>query len=418
MEYEIDLKIKVVPIITEAIPPDQLAVKLLDTLYIQQTVTFATIDGNVPFRPVEEKMLRANGITIFTPAVCAQVKSLKLSMFVNSLADLLHFTGLEELDLVGAGGELDIFDPLPHFGLQKGGGKWEPFLARLQNPNGLPVNPLNNINIGNAAVLADLLDMGTLRTVRYIPLSMGQAFDDMLEPYVTTGQVVLVTKENHPPYVMVDNRFNFPTNMGMNNPDWKMNTTYYKDEQFQVPAPDQLIDPTNVYKCIPIEKYGGIQFLFPRNARIAADKYRYLKVKFYIESEVFSRPETGWSGFKILHTRFWNYQIGYSVDGTFGEQRWGVGGIKNPSESGYPFQGRFTVKNEDVGKNWTEFVYDLHDLYTSPGAGALTRNTRVITIQNGNPSSASLGITGNVLTGTPLPVMYYADIRFCQTIDD
>ena len=109
---------------------------------------------------------------------------------ILSLQDIFYFSNLKELDLTGG----TLFN-LPQLLYDRngasstvGGGSYEPYLAKV-----------SAISSSNMQALKDLLELGLLDKVKYVPNSMG--LDELLAPYVADGIVELVTT---PDEVLID----------------------------------------------------------------------------------------------------------------------------------------------------------------------------------------------------------------------
>ena len=391
--------------------------RLLDDITIERTISFVTPDAGAPFTPDEKDALNANGIVDFTPTFCATVTKLALPMHINSLSDLLYFSGLKELDLTGGG--LNHIKEVTYS--NRGalwtmyGGAWLPFMARRENPRALVNNPDNDIVITGVQTMVDLLESGILEKVKYIPLSMGKPVDDALAPFVSKGQVELIRKDNpavFPTEVMIPNSYYIEG--AMNDPLWEIEVTYPADD---VPVPEELIDAGNVYKCVLLRRAPNLPFWLPEQYRIDAENYRYLKVKLFTTSpdEAFT-VTAHYQRYKSLFARYMNHVWTSIWPGVDSQSRWGQENwncTDNPQPNLTNTPNKFTIPEENLRTHWTEFTWDLQD---GSNAGVAVRHSRVILFGlGGDPAASDLGTGSDGILSTQNPiVLYFADIRLSK----
>jgi len=180
---------------------------LLDPIDVERIYNINILGPTSRFAPIEERILRANGLTEFTINEANNTKVLGFPLAVGSLSDLFFFPDLEVLDLTTA-----YYDPinglddvLPTATLSGngrteivGGGRWYPYMRRVENTDWFDVRP----PVQGLQDLIALLDRGIVQ-VKYIRNSMG--LDDILEQY--PNQVEFLEEDWFPDRVPLDDQF-------------------------------------------------------------------------------------------------------------------------------------------------------------------------------------------------------------------
>jgi hypothetical protein len=339
-QVPITIKYKIVPILSDG------ETRLLDTLDITRELALNMPTAETSFSPSEETVLKANGINTFTAVAVASVNKLVFPIHVSSLQDVFYFPNLQELDLTGEG----LDNVVPTFKVSgdgrdyyPGGGAWLYCMKRSENKG--------NISISGTQSLIDLLEAGLLEKVRYIPNSMG--LDDILNPYVESGVVELVSENFFPNEVMLPYRFWM---------DGRPQTSSFRVKwRYPVPATEvasisgpSLIDPSSIYEIIPENRNATFTFIVPKEYIWDLDKYRYFKFKVVPKSA----PGTFSGAYdKYLRmwlrprTRFWGADAANDL----------YGGDK---EYNYD-RNRFVISANTIQKEWTEFTVDLQDVVTN-----------------------------------------------------
>jgi hypothetical protein len=309
----------------------------------------------------EQSVLIANDILEFTAARAASVNKLTYGMHTASFQDLYYFINLHELDLSGN------IVPLPGLSYtgngvydEIGSGDWVPFMRKV-----------GDISAANRQIIQSLLESGQLTKIRYVPNSMG--LDDLLEPYVSSGVVELISLPNE---VLVPHQFSL--NPLVVSTAWNINLVF--------PATDA---PTgaglqNVYKVTMLAGNGALVFSIPREYEFNLREYKYLKFKIYIpDSDLLH-------GDYVLYKRIWLRTVNALWNFT-GNSSYGQGvidfGVNN-----------CIISDDDLSK-WVDISIDL-----SP---AINAHNRVFVFHIGGEANGAFPTPSDL-------VYYFANIRFAK----
>ncbi|GHT50868.1 hypothetical protein AGMMS49982_07010 [Bacteroidia bacterium] len=340
-------------------------IPILDSVDMVRTIVVNTPSADSRFYPVEEAMLRANGISDFTLNGVAGVTSLIFSpATLTTFEDVVYFPALTEIDLTDAG----LNYPIPTFtysspaGAKTGGCSWLPFLQQ------------HTLSIDGLTALQGLLDAGQITRIRYYPNSLG--IDAFLAPYVATGQVELVA---NPTEVLMPHEFQVPAEV--QDPG-----TCATDITFPATDNPAGIGLENVYKVKFNKGRPTLLFTFPSQYQINMQEYRYLKMKVY--PPALSKIDTWGNKFQRVWPRFLN-RLWTGADGS----SWGQG-------SGYWDQTRIFIDSEM--ETWVDITIDLTPIAAN--------HTRVVWI--GFNAEAN---NDNTLSLESDDIVYYvSNIRFTK----
>jgi hypothetical protein len=310
----------------------------------------------------EAGILAANGVTSSAEDILNGITSLTYPLTASSLSDIVYFPNLKTLDLRGSANT-----PLTSLTYNRndvvntvGGGAWSPCIRKINN-------------VADGAVLAALLESGSLEKVHYSPHSMG--LDDILAPYVQSGTVEL---ETLPDEVLMPNQFNL--NGVVQDASFTVDITY--------PATDapNAAGLSEIYKVVVVRNAASVVFALPMEYKFNVEEYPYLKLK------VYAPPASALSGdyapYQRLWFRFMNYMWSFTAHNIFGagQQYWATGA----DEYRIP---------DDKLETW----YDI----TVPLANALNTYNNNIIINIGSEASPSPW-------NPPLIQYYFANIRFSK----
>src|SRR5690606_16678313 len=163
-------------------------------------------------------------------------------LHANTLQDLFYFPSVEELDLTGG----DIFEMKTHTYNRNGvvstvgGGNFPLFVKHV-----------SAISSANAQTMIDLLELGIIKKIKYIPNSLG--IDHLLQPYDSQGIIEWVTMPNEvliPMKFFVDGRVQDANNWRL---DYVIPATSY-------PAGTDIVNPMRITLAT---KNGSFAFILP-----------------------------------------------------------------------------------------------------------------------------------------------------------
>lgn len=354
-EVTIDVTYKVVPRLNNN--------AILDTLDLNIPITLVMPTETTPFTPAERSILEANGVTEFTSAAVASVEKLTYPVHSNSLQDIFYFSGLKELDLTGG----DLFK-LPTLTYDRngavstvGGGDYAPYLSKVREISG-----------SDMQALKDLLELGLLTKVKYVPNSMG--LDEMLAPYVQQGVVELA---DTPAESLIDVD-QFSVNGLVQDGQWKTDITYPATD-----APDAS-GLQHIMKAGVAAKNATIVFALPREYRFNVKEYKYIKFKVYAPQKAkFADP---YGPFQRLWPRFMNSMWSFGGNSDFGQEYWDLSADN------------FRINDANLQK-WTDVTIDL--------AGADGKHNRVFLLNIGGEPGMDFDPASNI-------IYYFSDFRFSK----
>lgn len=407
-EVIFNIKYKMLPILEDG-------TKLLDTLEIEKdfAIKLPTIDQE--FIPQELAILRANGINNFTIRDVEGITSLTYPMNLTTFADLFYFPNITSINLTGIGLENTLeklrYTAYGHT-FEVGGGAWQYFMMPSQKPS--EIRPPESLQ-----TLKDLIDVGQITNIKYIPKSMGFEFDAFLEPYIESGVVELLTND-HP--FFPNEVFMHPQFFGsaiVQAPHWEMLNAHSGD-LFPLPNVyitkfdakndvvngqpvdlklDQLIesDGKNIYRGVIVGHGPGFMFALPREWRFDNQRYRYLKFKMFIGSDISLVSNVNGNNrhiFRAPWVRSLNRLWGFPHHSDYGISNWD--------------SGRMTPMTDDeIQNSWREYTVDM---MTNDGGDNSNYRNRVIIITPGHEDPVSWSYEKDKEV-----VIYLADIRFTKT---
>lgn len=406
-EVIFDMTYRVLPIVE--------GVELLDTISVEKPLVIQMPTPDQPFVPTESSILRANGINTFTLEEADKVEELVYPMNMTTFADLFFFNNVHTLDLTGKGlpGTLETLDYAKNNVVSRvGGGAWQEFM--------LPVDDAGKINANSGyapeslQTLKDAIESEQIRKILYIPKTMGTAFDTFLQPYVDSGVVELIYKDNAhlPNAVFIEPQF-FVNGM-IETTAWEMNLYYsgnflprtgYSDiRKFDAKNNtvngqtvdlklDQLIqsDGSNIYRGVIVQKNATFLFAFPRQWKLNAEYYRYLKFKVFIGSDP-SIMTGAHDKYRQTRLRIMNHC-------------WGWGALSDYGQEQYDAATTARIGDENIQTQWVEYTIDLYN--------SISRHTREIHFNPGYEGGDDPTYNANREI-----VIYYADIRLCKSEND
>lgn len=336
---------------------------IIDTLDLMIPISLTMPTETTPFSPAERTILETNGVTEFTTAGVSGFTKLTYPVHANSLQDIFYFSNLKELDLTG--GTMFTLPTLTYDrnGAQStvGGGSYDTYLAKV-----------NDITSSDMQALKDLLELGLLEKVKYVPHSMG--LDELLAPYVSTGIVELV---DTPDDVLID-PVRFSVNGVVQDNAWKTNITY--------PATDapNAAGLNNIIKAVLAAKNATLVIALPKEYRFNVKEYNYLKFKVYAPAKsTFASP---YEPYQRLWPRIMNYMWSFSGNSNFGQEYWDYSADN------------FKIADANLQK-WTDVTIDL-----SP---ALEKHNRVFLLNIGGEPSLTFDAGSNI-------TYYFSDFRFSK----
>lgn len=354
-EVTVNVTYKVIPKINNT--------QIIDTLSLLIPIKLVMPTETTPFSPAERSILEANRVTDFTSAGVSSITKLTYPVHTNSLQDIFYFANLKELDLTGG----TIFS-LPELTYNNngatskiGGGLYDPYMAKV-----------SDIASSDMQALKDLLELGLLEKVKYVPHSMG--LDDLLAPYVSSGVVELV---EIPDNVLIDPA-RFYVNGLVQDGAWKTDVTF--------PATDapSVSGLQNVIKAVVAAKNATIVFALPKEYRFNIKEYKYVRFKVYAPAKAsFNAP---YGPYQRLWPRFMNYMWAFSGDSNFGQEYWDYSADN------------FKISDADLQK-WTDIKFDLSQ--------AEDKHNRVILLNIGGEPNLSFDASSNI-------TYYFSDFRFSK----
>lgn len=393
--------------------------KLLDTISVEKpfVVKMPTIEE--PFIPQELSILRANGIERFTAESVLGFSDMIYPMNMSTFADLFYLPDVTSIDLTGRGlnGILETFTYSRNdMTSTVGGGAWQDFMMPVDKPSRIEAP-------AGLTTLKDLLDSKQITKIKYIPKSMGFAFDEFLAPYVESGIVELLTNE-HPDFpdrVFIEPQFFVNGKVQTNNFSMKMSYSgdflprpRYTDINKFDPRSDmvngenidlkleQLIqsDGKNIYRGVILDRSPSFFFALPREWRYDNSRYPYLKFKMFIGSNkelVSNVGGNNWHVYRSPWIRPMNKVWNDFSDSDYGQQEWHPG-RQSP------------MTDNEIQTSWHEYTIDMSN---NDGGDTSDRRNRVYVFNIGNED----GVSWNYDPNREI-VIYIADIRLCKTSKD
>lgn len=336
---------------------------ILDTLNLSVPIKLTMPTETTPFSPAERSVLEANGVTEFTAAGVSSITKLTYPVHTNSLQDIFYFANVKELDLTG--GTLFKLPTLTYDrnGAKStvGGGDYAPYLAKV-----------SEISSSDMQALKDLLELGLLDKVTYVPNSMG--LDELLAPYVQTGIVELVET---PADALIDIS-QFGVDGVVQDGNWRTNITYPATD-----APDAT-GLQNVMKAVLAAKNATIVFALPKAYRFNVKEYKYLKFKVYAPAKAtFADP---YGPFQRLWPRIMNSMWSFGGNSDFGQEYWDMSADN------------FKIADANLQK-WTDVTVDM--------SNAIGKHNRVFLLNIGGEPNMDFNAASNI-------TYYFSDFRFSK----
>ena len=335
---------------------------IIDTLNLAIPVTLTMPTETTAFSPVERAILEANGVTDFTSAGVSAITKLTYPVHANSLKDIFYFSNLKELDLTG--GTLFKMPVLTYnrngVSSTVGGGVYAPYLSKV-----------TEISSSDMQALKDLLELGLLDKVKYIPNTMG--LDNLLADYVTSGVVELVES---PADALIDPA-QFYVDGRVQDGQWKTDITY--------PATDapSAAGLQNVIKAVVAAKNATMVFAFPKEYRFNSD-YKFIRFKVYAPAKSsFASP---YEPFQRLWPRIMNYMWAFTGNSNFGQEYWDLKADD------------FKISDADLQK-WTDVTINMS---TAKG-----KHNRVFVLNIGGEPNITFNASSNI-------TYYFSDFRFTK----
>lgn len=354
-EVTINVTYKVIPKINSA--------PIIDTLDLEVPIQLIMPTENTPFSPAERAVLEANGVTDFTSAGVSAFTELTYPVHTNSLQDIFYFANLKELDLTG--GTLFSLPTLTYnnngASSTVGGGSYVPYLSKV-----------NDIASSDMQALKDLLELGLLDKIKYVPHSMG--LDELLAPYVTSGIVELVET----PDDMLIDLVQFSVDGLVQDGQWKTDITY--------PATDapSATGLQHVIKAVVAAKNATMVIAVPKEYRFNVKEYKYIKFKVYAPAKSsFASP---YEPYQRLWPRIMNNMWAFGGNSNFGQEYWA------------PSPDDFRISDADLQK-WTDITVDMSQ--------ALDKHNRVFLLNIGGEPSLAFDASSNI-------TYYFSDFRFSK----
>ncbi len=354
-EVTINVTYKVIPKINSA--------PIIDTLDLEVPIQLIMPTENTPFSPAERAVLEANGVTDFTSAGVSAFTELTYPVHTNSLQDIFYFANLKELDLTG--GTLFSLPTLTYnnngASSTVGGGSYVPYLSKV-----------NDIASSDMQALKDLLELGLLDKIKYVPHSMG--LDELLAPYVTSGIVELVET----PDDMLIDLVQFSVDGLVQDGQWKTDITY--------PATDapSATGLQHVIKAVVAAKNATMVIAVPKEYRFNVKEYKYIKFKVYAPAKSsFASP---YEPYQRLWPRIMNNMWAFGGNSNFGQEYWA------------PSPDDFRISDADLQK-WTDITIDMSQ--------ALDKHNRVFLLNIGGEPSLAFDASSNI-------TYYFSDFRFSK----
>lgn len=353
--FNLQLKYNVLPKVN--------GIAILDSVQLITPIAINMPTGATTFNPVEREVLEANGITTFTANAVTGYKKLTFPVHTNTLQDLFYFANIEELDLTG--GTIFQLKTINYNrnGVVKtiGGGAYLPFLRK--------VSPISD---ANAQTMVDLLNLGLIKKVKYVPNSLG--IDHLLKPFESKGVIEYVTTPSEsliPMNFFLDGKIQDASAWALDivNPA----TTY--------PAGTDISNP---FKITMKGKNGTFIFTLPKEYRFNVPEYRYLKFKVYMPAK--SVVSGTYAPYQRLWPRIMNYLWAFTSESTFGQE------VLSNSANDY------IIPDNQLDK-WTDVTVDLN--------ATINRHNRVIALNIGGEPSLTFSPPADM-------VYYFSNFRFSK----
>lgn len=352
--FNMQIKYNVVPKVN--------GIAILDSVQLVTPLTISMPTGSSTFNPAERDVLVTNGITTFTADAVSTYKKLTFPVHTNTLQDLFYFSNIEELDLTG--GTIFPLKTLDYNrnGIVKtiGGGNYQPFIRK--------VSPITD---ANAQTMVDLLNLGLIKKIKYVPNSLG--IDHLLKPFENTGVIEYVTTPNEsliPMFFFLDGKIQDAAwALDLQNPA----TTY--------PAGTDIVNP---FRVTVRARSGTFIFTIPKEYRFNIPEYRYLKFKVYMPAK--STYSGIYGPYQRLWPRIMNYLWAFPTESSFGQE----GSSFNANDYRIP---------DDQLEKWTDVTVDLQS--------TVNRHNRVIALNIGGEPSLTFAPPADM-------VYYFANFRFSK----
>lgn len=316
-EMKVDVNYRVVPKVN--------GVEILDTMVLNQKVSFYMPSPSTTFLPAEIDILKKNGVFSFNEIGVANVKKLTFPLHTKTLQDLFYFTNLDEIDLTGG----TLFEMTSTSYNRNavvatvGGG---PFLSYVRRSG--------DMTEANARFLVDLLENNLVKKVKYIPYSLG--IDHLLQPFVESGAVELVQTSSEadlPPAFFINGL--------LESAAWKIDLD---TKPATYPAGANL---RNVMKVTLRDRAASLIFKIPLDYQFNSELYPYLNFKVYAQDKSFF-PGV-YDNFRILWPRFMNTIFGLKTESPFGQELW------------QPTKGAIKLTDDQLGK-WVDIKVDISQM--------------------------------------------------------
>lgn len=338
--------------------------EILDTVVLNQEVSFYMPSPTTTFLPAEVDILRRNGVSTFNAEGVADVKKLVFPLHTKTLQDLFYFSNLDEVDLTGG----DLFEmtttsySLNGISASVGGGRFLPYVRRL-----------GNMSEANARFLIDLLENGLVKKVKYIPYSLG--IDHLLEPFVQEGSVEMVNTEDEA---------DLPLDFFISG--LLQSATLRADIEYNLSTFPSGQNLRNVMKVTPRDRSASIFFKIPTDYQINSELYPYLKFKVYAPDK--SHFPGVYDNFRSIWPRFMNRIWAFPNDSPYGQELWNT--VKHENKL-----------TDDQLEKWIDMKIDISQMKGL--------HNRVILINIGGEPSISGGYK------PPKEIVYYfADFRLTK----
>lgn len=337
--------------------------EILDSIVFVQSLNINMPTSATAFNPAERDILAANGVTTFTSDGVSNFKKLTFPVHTNTLQDLFYFGNIEELDLTG--GTLFNLKTLNYnrngIVTTIGGGSYLPFIRHV-----------SQISDANAQTMMDLLDLGLIKKIKYVPNSLG--IDHLLKRYDGKNIVEWVTMPSEsliPMNFFLDGKVQDATGWAMDivNPA----TTY--------PTGTDIVNPI---KTTLKGRSASFAFSLPKEYRFNIAEYRYLKFKVYAPAK--SNFQGIYSPYQGLWPRFMNYMWAFTSESSFGQELW------NTDKNAYK------IPDADLEK-WKDITIDLSTM--------VDKHTRVFVINVGGEPSLTFSPPADI-------VYYFSNFRFSK----
>jgi len=421
-EVTFQITYRLVPILEDGIT------RCIDTIVFNKPLVLNMPTASSTFNPTEGTILWANGIN-FSYGQAMTTKKLIYPLHVRSFSDLFYFTDLDELDLTGSGlkGVMPVLTQSGNGATAKtGGGDCLPYYIRSEYTKVFPVNSGNLASNSTAGVaidswqtLQDMLETGQLKKITYHENSL--TLDTMFQRFVDKGTLELIIPDEDwfPEEITLD-----PTvaHQGQVGAGAFRSVFEYPLPLSQVPKPDDVMKPDEVYRVEPQMRNATFAFTTSREYIWDLERYRYLKFKVYLTGggKLLTTSGNGQVGnYRVIwmriRYRFWT--------GDAGNNKYDTGG----DNLEYKTAGNvdFSIPVTAVNNNWIEFTYDM-----GPATGKATTSAhtapwnlllghhhiRNICFSLGGEQGPDGG--GNNLhedTRAAEIKYYFADIRLCKS---